>query len=295
MRSRRCFISITRAKPGQWVPNAFGGRENLEAVYFLKRTNEVCYEQLPGHHDDRRGINRLARRVAADLSWRPRLRLQMEHGLDARLPALHGARSDLSAAFITTTSPSRSCTPSRSISSSSSATTKSSTARGRSSTRCRAMNGRSSRISGCFTPGCTGIRAKSCSSWAASSARGANGITIAGSIGSCCNLPRHDGLRRLVQHLNYVYKNEPALWELDDTYEGFEWIDFHDADNSVVAFLRRSRAGRGDRFCGQRDAGGASRLSPRACLARVSTARSSTPTRETYGGSNVGNMGGLRG
>ena len=51
------------------------------------------------------------------------------------------------------------------------------------------------------------------------------------------DLPKHDGLRRLVQHLNYIYKNEPALWELDDTYEGFEWIDFHDADNSVVAFL----------------------------------------------------------
>src|SRR5207237_2110074 len=29
-------------------------------------------------------------------------------------------------------------------------------------------------------------------------------------------LPRHDGLRRLVQHLNYTYKNEPALWEQDD-------------------------------------------------------------------------------
>ena len=56
-------------------------------------------------------------------------------------------------------------------------------------------------------------------------------------------LPRHDGLRRLVQHLNYVYKNEPALWNQDDTHEGFEWIDFHDADNSVVSFFRRSREG----------------------------------------------------
>ena len=54
-------------------------------------------------------------------------------------------------------------------------------------------------------------------------------------------LPRHDGLRRLVQHLNYTYKNEPALWQLDDTYDGFDWIDFHDAENSVVSFLRKSR------------------------------------------------------
>ena len=57
------------------------------------------------------------------------------------------------------------------------------------------------------------------------------------------NYPEHNGLLRLVQHLNHLYKSEPAFYELDDTYEGFEWIDFHDADNSVVAFLRKSRAG----------------------------------------------------
>jgi 1,4-alpha-glucan branching enzyme len=57
------------------------------------------------------------------------------------------------------------------------------------------------------------------------------------------NFPEHAGLRRLVQHLNWLYKNEPALWQLDDTYEGFEWIDFHDADNCVVAFMRKARDG----------------------------------------------------
>src|SRR5204863_69332 len=35
-------------------------------------------------------------------------------------------------------------------------------------------------------------------------------------------LPRHDGLRRLVQHLNYTYKSEPALWDQDDSYAGFD-------------------------------------------------------------------------
>jgi 1,4-alpha-glucan branching enzyme len=55
--------------------------------------------------------------------------------------------------------------------------------------------------------------------------------------------PEHNGLRKLVQHLNWLYKTEPALYELDDSYEGFEWIDFHDADNSVVAFMRKARTG----------------------------------------------------
>ena len=92
------YLDYSR-KAGEWIPNAFGGRENLDAVYFLKRFNEVCYERFPGHHDDRRGINRVARRFAPDSSGRPRLRLQMEHGLDARFSSLHGARPDLTGGF----------------------------------------------------------------------------------------------------------------------------------------------------------------------------------------------------
>ena len=53
--------------------------------------------------------------------------------------------------------------------------------------------------------------------------------------------PMHDGLRRLVQHLNWLYAHEPAYYELDDTYEGFEWIDFNDSDNSVWSFMRKGR------------------------------------------------------
>jgi 1,4-alpha-glucan branching enzyme len=41
------YLDYSR-KAGEWVPNAYGGRENLEAIYFLKRFNEVCYERFPG-------------------------------------------------------------------------------------------------------------------------------------------------------------------------------------------------------------------------------------------------------
>ncbi len=40
-----------------------------------------------------------------------------------------------------------------------------------------------------------------------------------------------------------IYRHEPAFYELDDSYEGFEWIDFGDADNSVISFARKSRDG----------------------------------------------------
>src|SRR5438552_3812623 len=41
------YLDYSR-KEGQWIPNVFGGRENLDAIYFLKRFNEGCYERMPG-------------------------------------------------------------------------------------------------------------------------------------------------------------------------------------------------------------------------------------------------------
>ncbi len=41
------YLDYSR-KDGEWIPNAFGGHENLEAIAFLKRLNEVLYEEHPG-------------------------------------------------------------------------------------------------------------------------------------------------------------------------------------------------------------------------------------------------------
>ncbi len=51
---------------------------------------------------------------------------------------------------------------------------------------------------------------------------------------------RHRQLQRLMQELNGLYQRYPALHQVDFHHSGFEWIDFHDAENSVIAFLRRS-------------------------------------------------------
>jgi 1,4-alpha-glucan branching enzyme len=55
--------------------------------------------------------------------------------------------------------------------------------------------------------------------------------------------PMHKGLQRLVADLNRLYREHPALHELDCDPAGFEWIDASDQDNSVIVFLRK---GRGD-------------------------------------------------
>jgi 1,4-alpha-glucan branching enzyme len=53
----------------------------------------------------------------------------------------------------------------------------------------------------------------------------------------------HGGLQRWVADLNRFYRNEPALYELDFAAEGFQWVDGSDATNSVIAFLRKPRGG----------------------------------------------------
>ena len=55
--------------------------------------------------------------------------------------------------------------------------------------------------------------------------------------------PEHAGLQRWVADLNRLYRAEPALYEADFEGSGFEWIDFRDADQSVISFVRRARAG----------------------------------------------------
>lgn len=53
--------------------------------------------------------------------------------------------------------------------------------------------------------------------------------------------PAHQSLQRWVKDLNGFYRTHPALYELDFSWEGFEWIDTHDWEHSVISFLRKSK------------------------------------------------------
>jgi 1,4-alpha-glucan branching enzyme len=55
--------------------------------------------------------------------------------------------------------------------------------------------------------------------------------------------PLHAGLRHYVRDLNRVYSSERALHEVDFDAAGFQWIDCNDSENSVVSFIRRARDG----------------------------------------------------
>ncbi|MBI4600840.1 MAG: 1,4-alpha-glucan branching enzyme, partial [Planctomycetes bacterium] len=51
----------------------------------------------------------------------------------------------------------------------------------------------------------------------------------------------HRGIQRLVRDLNHLYVAEPSLHEVDFDWKGFEWVDFHDWEKSIISFLRKGK------------------------------------------------------
>ena len=54
---------------------------------------------------------------------------------------------------------------------------------------------------------------------------------------------KHGKLSEYVKALNFFYRSMPALYEVEDSWEGFEWLAADDADRNIVSFIRRDRAG----------------------------------------------------
>ena len=284
------YLDYSR-KPGQWVPNVYGGHENLDAIYFLKRFNEVCYEQFPG----------IITIAEESTSWpgvtRPTYLGGLGFGFKWNMGWMHDFLDYMSIDpiyrkyhhgnitffllyafqenFILVLS------------------------------HDEVVYGKRSLLS--KMPGDEWQKFANLRMFLAwmYGQPGKKLLFMGGEFGQgnewnhdtqldweLLEMPRHDGLRRLVQHLNYTYQNEPALWQLDDTYDGFDWIDFHDADNSVVSFLRKSSDG--DSVVFVVNATPVVRYNYRLGVPESGFYREIINTDgETYGGSNVGNLGGV--
>jgi len=105
--------------------------------------------------------------------------------------------------------------------------------------------------------------------------------------------PYHRGLQRFVEDLNRLYRSEAALWECDYDPEGFFWVDCSDHEHSVLSFVRQNR----DRT---RPLLAVLNLTPvlrgryRVGLPRGGFWREVLNSdSEIYGGSNQGNLGGV--
>ena len=53
----------------------------------------------------------------------------------------------------------------------------------------------------------------------------------------------HKGIQLVNQDLNKLYRNTPALYDLDFEHQGFDWVDCHDTEQSIISYIRRARDG----------------------------------------------------
>ncbi len=103
----------------------------------------------------------------------------------------------------------------------------------------------------------------------------------------------HRKLQQYVKDLNRIYKSEPALYEVDFHHEGFEWIDFSDTEQSIISFMRKAR--NDDNFlvfvCNFTPVPREDYLIgvPQKCFYREILNSDSA----IYGGTNMGNLGGV--
>jgi 1,4-alpha-glucan branching enzyme len=103
----------------------------------------------------------------------------------------------------------------------------------------------------------------------------------------------HRGIQSLVADLNKLYAAEPALHQVDFDWRGFEWIDCNDADNSVFSFIRRGKKPE-DVMIVVLNATPVVRSGYRVGVPQPGFYREVLNTdAASYGGSNVGNMGGV--
>jgi 1,4-alpha-glucan branching enzyme len=103
----------------------------------------------------------------------------------------------------------------------------------------------------------------------------------------------HAGVQALVRELNRVYRETPALWEVDFSHEGFQWLEANDAQDNVVAFARLPADG-------ERPLVFVCNLSPvprpgyRVGMPRAGRWVEAVNTDSAYyGGTDVGNLGGV--
>ncbi len=231
------YLDYSREE-GQWVPNEFGGRENLEAIAFLKRLNELCHEHQPGTmifaeestsfpavskplYDGGLGftfkwnmgwMHDTLEYIARDPIHRNHHYDQLSFGMlyafteNFVLPISHDEVVHMKGSMI-------------------------------------------GKMPGDEWQAFANLRLYYGFQW---TMPGKQLLFMGQEFGqynewndhqsldwNLLEFPNHGALKQWVQDLNAVYRCEGALYERDTSWEGFQWLQVNDPDNSVLAYCRR--------------------------------------------------------
>jgi 1,4-alpha-glucan branching enzyme len=235
------YLDYSRA-PGEWIPNAFGGRENLEAIAFIKRLNEVLHVRHPGAltiAEESTSWPAVSRPtyvggLGFDLKWNmgwmndvleyislDPIHRQYQHGklTFSMLYAFHEN-------FVLPLSHDEVVHGKRSL--------------------LEKMPGddwqkfANLRLLFAYLFAHPGKKLHFMGSELAQRSEFWEASSVEWSLEAS---PPHRGIQRLVADLNRLHVRERALHEVDFEWSGFEWLEVNDAAASVLSFLRRARNG----------------------------------------------------
>jgi 1,4-alpha-glucan branching enzyme len=241
------YLDYSR-KEGEWIPNQFGGRENLEAISLLKELNEVVHRECPGAlmiAEESTAWPQVSRPVYAgglgfDFKWNmgwmhdtlkyfqtdPLFRAGNHNSLtfgliyawseNFILPFSHDEVVHMKGSLL-------------------------------------------NKMPGSEEQKFAGLRALYAYMWAHP---GKKLLFMGAEFGQwrewtetesldwhLLETPTHEGVQRLIGDLNAVYRKRKALWQVDGEPEGFQWIDANNAAENIVSFIRRARDNARELIC----------------------------------------------
>jgi 1,4-alpha-glucan branching enzyme len=233
------YLDYSR-KDGEWVPNCFGGRENLEAIDFLKKFNEEVHLQYPGvltiaeESTAWTGVSRptyvggLGFSLKWNMGWMNDTREYMHK--DPIHRKFHHDELTFSLIYAFTEN---FCLP---------------------LSHDEVVHGKGSlldQMPGDLWQRFANLRLMYGYMW---THPGKKMLFMGGDFGQWnewnCNESlqwhllewhSHQGVQRYLADLNALYRREPALHQVDFEWFGFEWIDCHNWQDSVLAFLRKGK------------------------------------------------------
>jgi 1,4-alpha-glucan branching enzyme len=235
------YLDYSR-KAGEWSPNSLGGRENLDAVSFLREVNATCYKRLPG----------IAMIAEESTAWpgvtRPVHLGGLGFGLKWNMGWMHDTLSYLRRDPVHRSYHHDEVTFSMIYAYSEHYVLPLS--------HDEVVHGKSSllrKMAGDEWRQFAGLRSLLAFMWAhpgkqlifmgAEFGQGDEWSEQVGLQWHVLEYPAHAGLQQLVKDLNAAYAGRPALWQQDSSPAGFEWIDANDSAGNVLSFLRFSGAG----------------------------------------------------
>ncbi len=232
------YLDYSR-KDGEWVPNQYGGRENLDAISFLQEVNATCYKRVPG-------ITMIAEESTA---WpgvsRPVHLGGLGFGFKWNMGWMHDTLSYLSQDPVYRQYHHNEITFSLIYAFSENFILPLS--------HDEVVHGKGSLLG--KMPGdewrrFAGLRSLLAYMWAhpgkqllfmgSEWGQGSEWSADDGLDWWVLDFDVHQGVQRLSRDLNAMYRRTPALWQLDASPEGFSWIDSNDALGNTLSFLRMS-------------------------------------------------------